>query len=210
MVATARLDIVQVSASDMANFSYLLYCPRRKVGAVVDPSFQPERLLAEAKKRGVTIETLFNTHGHRDHVAGNGVILAETGARLAAHPLDVEKADIPVFDNQTLSLGDGTLTVLHTPGHSPGSICLYTGDALLTGDTLFVTRVGRADLVGSDAKALYHSLRRLAGYPPATRIFPGHDYGPIPASTLEYEREHNPYLQCPDLASFIRLRLGES
>ncbi|BCA78497.1 hydroxyacylglutathione hydrolase family protein [Desulfuromonas sp. AOP6] len=210
MVTTAGLDIVQVSASDMDNFSYLLYCPTSKVGAAVDPSFWPERLLAEAKKRGVTIEILFNTHGHRDHVAGNAAILAETGARLAAHPLDVEAADIPVSDNQTFKLGEGALTVLHTPGHSPGSICLYTGDALLTGDTLFVTRVGRADLAGSDVEALYHSLRRLAGYPPGTRVFPGHDYGPVPASTLAYEQEHNPYLRCPDLASFIRLRLDVS
>jgi len=98
--------------------------------------------------------------------------------------------------------------VLHTPGHSPGHIVLHAPGALLTGDTLFVTRVGRADLPGSDPAALYHSLRRLAGFPGDTLVFPGHDYGPRPFSTIADERRHNPYLRCPDLASFLRLRLA--
>jgi len=80
--------------------------------------------------------------------------------------------------------------------------------ALLTGDTLFVTHVGRADLPGSDAEALYASLQRLAAFPADTLVFPGHDYGPMPVSSIAFEREHNPYLRCPDLASFLRLRLG--
>jgi glyoxylase-like metal-dependent hydrolase (beta-lactamase superfamily II) len=183
----------------MGNFSYLVFCPASGRGLGVDPSFAPENLLAAAAERGVTIDILVNTHGHRDHIAGNGHILEATGARLAAHPLDVASADIPLTEGSVLKVGEGTVEILHTPGHTPGS---------LTGDTLFVTCVGRADLAGSDPAALYRSLCRLAAFPPATRIYPGHDYGPRPVSSVAFEREHNPYLQCADLESFLRLRMG--
>ncbi len=105
-------------------------------------------------------------------------------------------------------MGQHLVQILHTPGHTPGSISLHAPGALITGDTLFVTFVGRADLPGSDPAALYRSLRRLADFPPQTRVYPGHDYGPQPVSTIAFERQHNPYLQCPDLESFLRLRLG--
>lgn len=207
-MSAVALEIIQLRAGEMANFSYLVYCPISGRGLGVDPSFAPETLLAAAAEHGVTLDILVNTHGHRDHIAGNGRILEATGARLAAHPLDVAGADIPLSDGSVLNVGEGAVTILHTPGHTPGSIVLHPPGALITGDTLFVTFVGRADLAGSDPEALYHSLRRLAAFPPDTRIYPGHDYGPRPVSTVAFEREHNPYLQCPDLASFLRLRLG--
>jgi glyoxylase-like metal-dependent hydrolase (beta-lactamase superfamily II) len=207
-VSAVALEIVQIRAGEMANFSYLVYCPRSLRGLAVDPSFAPENLLTAAAERGVAIDILVNTHGHRDHIAGNGRILEATGARLAAHPLDVAAADIPLADGSILNVGEGTVEILHTPGHTPGSIVLHPPGALLTGDTLFVTFVGRADLAGSDPEALYRSLCRLAAFPPDTRIYPGHDYGPRPVSTVAFEREHNPYLQCPDLESFLHLRMG--
>lgn len=207
-MSAVALEIVQVRAGEMENFSYLVYCPESGRGIGVDPSFAPEGLLAAAAERGVVLEVLVNTHGHRDHIAGNARILEATGARLAAHPLDVAGADIPLTEGSVLSVGEGTVEVLHTPGHTPGSIVLHPPGALITGDTLFVTFVGRADLAGSDPEALYRSLCRLAAFPPETRIYPGHDYGPRPVSTVAFERQHNPYLQCPDLASFLRLRMG--
>lgn len=202
------LEVVQVPAGEMANFSYLIFCPESRRGVAVDPSFGPEALLAAARERGVAIETLVNTHGHRDHVAGNERILVETGARLAAHPLDVPQADVRLEDGSELMVGEGRIQVLHTPGHTPGSIVLHPPGAVITGDTLFVTCVGRADLQGSDAPALYRSLLRLAALPPETCVYPGHDYGPQPTSTIGSERRNNPYLLCPDLESFLRLRLG--
>lgn len=207
-MSVVPLEIVQIRAGEMENFSYLVYCPESGRGIAVDPSFAPESLLAAAAERGVAIDILVNTHGHRDHIAGNGRILEATGARLAAHPLDVAGADIPLAEGSILSVGEAAVEILHTPGHTPGSIVLHPPGALITGDTLFVTCVGRADLTGSDPAALYHSLCRLAALPPETRIYPGHDYGPRPVSTVAFEREHNPYLQCPDLASFLRLRAG--
>jgi hydroxyacylglutathione hydrolase len=200
------LEIVQIRAGQMANFSYLLYCPISRRGAAVDPSFEPQRLLQEAAQRQVAIELLINTHGHGDHLAGNPVVLQATGARLAGHPADLPQADLPLEEGVVLAIGQERLQVLHTPGHSPGSITLHHPGALITGDTLFVTFVGRADLAGSDAEALYHSLRRLAAFPPETLVYPGHDYGPQPVSSIAFELAHNPFLAATDLADFLRLR----
>lgn len=202
------LQVVQVAAGEMANFSYLVYCPVTRRGLGVDPSFAPEALLEKARELDLTLELLVNTHGHRDHCAGNAEVIAATGAKLAGHPLDVPDVDLALEDGSRILLGEGAVDVLHTPGHTPGSITLHPPGALIAGDTLFVTRVGRADLPGSDVQALYQSLRRLASFPPETRVYPGHDYGPAPVSTIGYELAHNPFLQCPDLPSFIRLRLG--
>ncbi len=202
------LEIVQIRAGEMDNFSYLIFCPATRRGIGVDPSLAPENLLAVARERGIALEVLVNTHGHRDHTAGNQRIIRETGARLAGHPDDIPAADLPLGEGSVLPVGEGQVEILHTPGHTPGSLTLHAPGSLITGDTLFVTFVGRADLAGSDPAALYRSLRRLAAFPPETRIYPGHDYGPQPVSTVGFEREHNPYLQCPDLESFLRLRLG--
>jgi len=204
----APLEVVQIAAGRMDNFSYLVYCPATRRGIGVDPSLAPENLLAAVREHGVTLEVLVNTHGHNDHIAGNSTVLEATGAKLAAHPLDVPHADIPLAEGSMLSVGEGTVQVLHTPGHTPGSITLHPPGALITGDTLFVTRCGRADLAGSDPESLYRSLMRLAAFPPETKIYPGHDYGPLPNSTIAYELEHNAYLRCPDLESFLRLRMG--
>ncbi len=204
----SALEIVQIRSGQMENFSYLVLCPETRRGIGVDPSLAPENLLAEAQRRGVRLDLVVNTHGHRDHTGGNAQVLAATGARLAAHPADVPEADLALEEGSVIAVGHGEVTVLHTPGHSPGSIVLHPAGALITGDTLFVTRVGRADLPGSDPEALYRSLRRLAAFPDETTIYPGHDYGPRPVSSLAFEKANNPFLQCEDLESFIRLRMG--
>jgi glyoxylase-like metal-dependent hydrolase (beta-lactamase superfamily II) len=160
------------------------------------------------QSRGLTLEVLANTHGHRDHIAGNGEILKATAAKLAANPLDVPSAEIKLSEGSRLQIGLITIEVLHTPGHTPGSLVFNPPGALISGDTLFVTRCGRADFPGSDPASLYHSLLRLAAFPPETKVYPGHDYGPKPHSTIAFEREHNAYMQCPDLESFLKLRMG--
>ncbi len=202
------LEIVQIAAGQMDNFSYLVYCPETRRGLGVDPSLAPEKLLAKAEELGVSIDVLVNTHGHHDHVAGNEVVLKASGARLAGHPIDVPAADLQLTEGAQLEVGNGVVEVLHTPGHTPGSLTLNPPGALITGDTLFVTRVGRADFPGSDPEALYRSLQRLAAFGPETLVYPGHNYGPRPFSTIGFEKENNPFVQCADLAAFIKLRMG--
>lgn len=204
----ADLLIVQLDASQMNNYSYLIYCPETMQGAAVDPSMRPEVLIAEAELRGVTLSLLLNTHGHQDHIAGNPQIL-ETGAvKLAAHPIDLPNPDIPLAEGLKIPLGNGEIEVLYTPGHTPGSVVLKSGNQIITGDTLFVSRCGRADLPGSNVEDLYQSLQRLKKLPPETKVYPGHNYGPTPTSTIGWELENNDFLKCPDLPSFIMLRLG--
>ena len=202
------LEIVQIPASDMDNFSYLVFCPSTKEALAIDPSMRPERLLDKSRELGVHISLLANTHGHRDHVAGNQTIIDATTAKLAAHPLDVSPLDIELEDGAKLTVGNDQIDVIHTPGHSPGSLVFKTGNNLITGDTLFVSRCGRADLPGSNVNDMYYSLQRLKSLPADCFVYPGHDYGPKPVSTLRWELENNDYLKCPDLDSFIRLRMG--
>ena len=204
----SALKIIQIISSDMANFSYLIYCSETLHGAAVDPSLWPERLLDRAQKEGVTLKLLLNTHGHNDHIAGNRTIQDQTKAQLAAHPLDLADADIPLHDGTTLALGNSFIEVIQTPGHTLGSVVFKTDTSIITGDTLFVSRCGRADFPGSNPEDLYDSLQKLKKLPTTTQIFPGHDYGPTPTSTLEWELDNNDYLKCPDLASFIKLRMG--
>jgi glyoxylase-like metal-dependent hydrolase (beta-lactamase superfamily II) len=208
MVTETGLQVVQIPAGEMKNFAYLIYCPVSGEALAVDPSFGAAALLAEVEERGVKLKLVLNTHGHHDHLVGNKAVLAATGARLAAHPLAVAEADLLLAEGSIVTLGDTPIEVLYTPGHHPGHVCLHLPGALVTGDTLFVTRVGRADMVGSDPEALYHSLRRLAEFPGETLVYPGHDYGPQPVSTIAYERQHNPFMRCEDLDSFLRLRMG--
>jgi hydroxyacylglutathione hydrolase len=204
----AELEVVQISLSKVDNFSYLIYCPSTNEAVGVDPSVEPERMLAEVEQRGLRLIALLNTHGHMDHIAGNPKILESADIPLAAHPDDVPDADIHLQEASMINLGQGCINVLHTPGHTPGGVVFSTGNAVVTGDTLFVSRCGRADLAGSNVEDLYKSLQRLKQLPPETKVFPGHDYGPQPNSTIGWELENNDFIRCPDLESFIKLRMG--
>jgi glyoxylase-like metal-dependent hydrolase (beta-lactamase superfamily II) len=207
-MTVGKLEIIQIPAGEMANFAYLLYCPATRQGMAVDPSLEPQRLLDAIRQHQVNLTWLVNTHGHRDHISGNALILKATGAKLAAHPLAGVRVDKTLGEGDVLMIGEIPVKILHTPGHTPADIALNPPGALVTGDTLFVTKVGRADMPGSNPAAMYHSLQRLADFPGETLVLPGHDYGPQPYSTIEFERQHNPYLRCPDLESFLALRMG--
>ncbi|PNU21755.1 hydroxyacylglutathione hydrolase [Geothermobacter hydrogeniphilus] len=203
-----NFEILQLPVGRSDNFTYLVWCPETREAMVVDPGFAPELLLEAAAERGLDIRILANTHGHRDHIAGNNAIHSATGAVLTAHPSDIPHAQQPLGNGSLIILGNGRIESLHTPGHTPGSVIFRVGDAIITGDTLFVSRCGRADLPGGDVKRLYHSLQRIKQLPPETLVYPGHDYGPTPTSTLAWELENNAFLNCPDLYSFIELRMG--
>jgi glyoxylase-like metal-dependent hydrolase (beta-lactamase superfamily II) len=147
-----------------------------------------------AEKEGLEIVTIVNTHGHGDHTAGNAGLKALTGARVHIHELDGDRyagADVLLSAEETLQLGDITFDVIHTPGHTPGGICLHAAGNLFTGDTLFVGDSGRTDLAGGDRPTLGKSIRRLMKLPDHTVVWPGHDYGPTPSSTIGWEKRNN-------------------
>lgn len=195
----------QLQVGPLQNFCYLVGDRASGEAVVVDPHGEIDRLLARADAHGLRIQYILNTHTHWDHVAGNVELKERTGARVVTHPSGRVGRDLEVEDGDTIPVGSLVLRVLHTPGHSPDSVCLLTDNKLLTGDTLFVGECGRADLPGGDAEALYHSLFRVLGrLDDDVEVYPGHDYGPTPSSTLGRERATNYTLQPRTREEFVR------
>ena len=186
--------IRQLKLGGMDNFSYLVGCEKTLQAVVIDPGANVKRILSEAERQKLKIAFIVNTHGHADHTAGCAELKRLTGARVIIHALEadaVPDADILWADESELKVGELTFNVLHTPGHTPGGICLYAEGNLFTGDTLFVGDSGRTDLPGGHRPTLAASIRRLMQLPDATVVWPGHDYGPTKSSTLGWEKRHN-------------------
>jgi glyoxylase-like metal-dependent hydrolase (beta-lactamase superfamily II) len=186
--------IKQISIGYMDNFSYLIGCESTRQALVIDPGPDADRFVAQAEKENLEIVTIVNTHGHGDHTAGNAALKERTGALVVIHELDSDRypaADVLLSNEKTLQLGDIIFDVIHTPGHTRGGICLHAQGNLFTGDTLFVGDSGRTDLAGGDRPTLGKSIRRLMQLPDETVVWPGHDYGPTPSSTLGWEKRNN-------------------
>lgn len=196
----------QVRTGGDRNLGYLAADGPGGRGVLVDPSYAPEKLLAEAAELHVTIDYIFITHGHGDHSAGVSAAERATGRKRLfwgdVHP----ETGIQIAHGTRFPLGELEVEILHTPGHTSDSISLLTGDALFTGDTLFVGKVGGTDF-GAGARKQFDSLRRIIlALPDETRVFPGHDYGAAPVSTIGEERRTNPFLQRRDFAAFLDLK----
>ncbi len=185
--------IRQLEVGSMDNFCYLLGCAETRQAMVIDPGGDVDQILSAARSENLTIKIIVNTHGHGDHTAGSAALKARTGARILIHAADAGRieADGHLSDGDRLRVGTLLVEVIHTPGHTPGGVCLYAGGHLFTGDTLFVGDSGRTDLPGGDRPALGASIRRLMELPEDTVVWPGHDYGPTPSSTLAWEKRHN-------------------
>ena len=186
--------IKQIAIGYMDNFSYIIGCENTRQALVIDPGSNVDQIVSIARKEGLEIVTIVNTHGHGDHTAGNAALKERTGARVIIHELDGDRypaADVLLSNEETLQLGDIALDVIHTPGHTPGGICLHARGNLFTGDTLFVADSGRTDLAGGDRPTLGKSIRRLMELPDDTVVWPGHDYGPTPSSTIGWEKRNN-------------------
>ena len=186
--------IKQLEMGPIDNFSYLIGCEETRKALVIDPGTNVEKIIAEADEAGLEIEMILNTHGHGDHTTGNASLKGRTGARIVIHELDAggfPEADLHLADETTLHVGAITFDVIHTPGHTPGGICLYAQGNLFTGDTLFVGDSGRTDLPGGHRPTLGASIRRLMRLPDETTLWPGHDYGPTPSSTIGWEKRNN-------------------
>ena len=203
-----QLIFEQIRTGGDRNFAYLLGDRQAGRGVLIDPSYAPEVVVQRAVDQGLTVTHVVNTHGHADHTEGNAVAVELTGAPVAAHPGAPETPDVALADDQTLEVGTFGLRCLHTPGHCPDHIVLSepTARLLVTGDLLFVGKVGGAK-TEDDARVEWASLQRvLETIPDDATVWPGHDYGARPSSTIGLERRTNPFLGCADLAAFLRLR----
>ncbi|MFH1045412.1 MAG: MBL fold metallo-hydrolase [Candidatus Omnitrophota bacterium] len=186
---------------------YIVGCARTQEALVIDPGDEPEKIKRALKKHALKAIQVLNTHGHIDHIGQDTAF----GVGIAIHRLDADFLNNPQLnlstlvginftplkpavlfeDGQKVAVGDITLEVVHTPGHTPGSICLYMEGICFTGDTLFAQGVGRTDFSYSSEKALLLSIRkRLMTLPDETVIYPGHGS----ASTIGIEKKSNPFL----------------
>ena len=189
----------------MDNFSYIIADEVSKEAAVVDSSYNEaaiERLLLE---QGFKLRYLINTHEHSDHTAGNLKLRQKFHAKVVAHRESTRSHDIEVDDGSILTVGSIPMKFLHTPGHSPDSICVVVDrQKLLTGDTLFVGECGRTDMPGGNAGDLYDSLfNKLMKLDSGIEVYPGHDYGSSASSTIDRERRTNYVLKPRSKAEFV-------
>lgn len=169
--------------------------------AVIDPGYEPETILSFLRRKSLTLDAILLTHGHFDHVGGVRALAAETDCKVYLH--EVELSMPPMMTAGTLyytdTYGDGdTVTaaglsvhVLHTPGHTPGSVCLIAEDTMFSGDTLFAGSCGRTDLPGGSWQDILGSLKRLAALETDYTVLPGHGE----STSLAREKRYNPYMK---------------
>lgn len=196
--------------------TYLVVCPHTRETVIIDPAGEEYKLLALIKTEGFKVKYILNTHGHSDHVLGNPKLKEVLNVPVCMHEADdrffsdqevreksskelglppPDPADIRLKDEDIVEVGTLKVKVIHTPGHTPGSVCYLVDGNLFCGDTLFVGAVGRTDLIGGSLETLLESLeKRLIALPKETIVWPGHDYGDTPTSTMGREMEENPYI----------------
>jgi len=208
------LKIKTLSSSLMGNNVAILYDDATRRTVIIDPSFEPENILAFVQDNALSMEMIMCTHGHFDHFAGLAYLLANLAPKpeVALHkddlalwragggavhfriPIDIPAdPDVYLTDEQTIQLGEGEIQIRHTPGHTPGSVVFYIKvlDVTLVGDLIFHQGIGRTDLDGGNFEVLKTSIKtKIFTLPPQTMLIPGH--GPI--TTVESEMRLNPYV----------------
>ena len=199
------MKIQALQVGSIGTNCYILCDEAAKVCAVIDPGAEPELILSAAEKLDCTVDKILLTHGHYDHTTAvpelhQALPQAEiyihkadaNGAGSRLFPLAGQIPDLKFYDEgDALTLGELTIQVLHTPGHSKGSVTLKVGDVLFCGDTLFAGSCGRTDLAGGSYDEIMVSLKKLGQLPGDYHVCPGHDV----TSTLERERRSNPFLR---------------
>ena len=186
------------------NFSYIIADESSREAAVVDSSYNADELIKIIKTEKFQLKYVINTHGHSDHTAGNTELVSIFGAKLVAHNQSKTPHDISVDEGDELSVGNISIKIIYTPGHTADSICLLANNQkLITGDTLFVGECGRTDFPGGNTKSMYESLNRLQELNENIEVYPGHDYGLKQSSTIGDEKKSNYTLQPRSLKEFI-------
>jgi len=212
----SRLIIKQIPAGPFQVLTYLVACPQSRDAVIIDPAGDEDKILAVIQTENLRVKYILNTHGHSDHVLGNHKLKSLLNVPVCMHEADdtfftdpdireisaqelgltpADPADIRLRDKDILEVGTLRIEVIHTPGHTPGSVCYLVGENLFSGDTLFVGAAGRTDLVGGSLDTLIESIeKKLIVLPKQTIVWPGHDYGESPTSTIGREMEENPYI----------------
>jgi glyoxylase-like metal-dependent hydrolase (beta-lactamase superfamily II) len=179
---------------------YIVHAEGSNSCVVIDPGYDANTILGRAALLGLEVEAILLTHGHFDHVGAVAALVADTDCRVF---LKEEELSLPaamtagplfytdLYEGGSLTIAGMDIRILHTPGHTPGSVCLLIGDAMFSGDTLFAGSMGRCDFPGSNLMDMRQSLKKLRALPGDYRVFPGH----AEATTLEFERKTNPYLR---------------
>jgi hydroxyacylglutathione hydrolase len=212
------LYVRQLKLGPMENFVYLVGAEGAPEVVVVDPAWDVPGIEAALKEDGKRLVAAFVSHCHGDHINGLPQLLERHDVPVWAQAQEVAFSEdlrrlagdalVPLAPGDSVEVGPARFRCLHTPGHTPGSHCLWAEDALVSGDTLFINGCGRCDLRGGDPAAMYRSLSQvLMALPDDTRLLPGHDYGDVPHAPLGEVRRHNPYFAFPDVASFVAFRM---
>ena len=207
----SRLYLKQLELGPMQNFVYLIGDTHSREAAVVDPGWEVKQILSVVQQEGYQLTKAFVTHHHFDHVGGLKELLNAVDVPIYVHRDDaaflrLERGTIkPVEGGEIVTVGEVPVTLMHTPGHTPGSQCLLVNGHLLSGDTLFIRACGRWDLPGGDPALLHQSLMRLKALDETTVLCPGHNYAEEPTSTIAEEKQRNPFLQPANVQEFLRL-----
>lgn len=204
--------VKRIPAGIYAANCYILYSEKEREGIIVDPGGDVEDIVKFVKENDIDIKNIVLTHGHGDHIGGVKELKDELQVDLLIHEADVEmlkddnknlssimaigsieiSPDGFLSDGDIVEFGDVKLSVIHTPGHTLGGICLFADDKLISGDTLFKGSIGRTDLEGGDYESILNSIReKLLVLPDHTIVYPGHG----PETTIEYEKNNNPFLK---------------
>lgn len=205
----------QIKVGLMQNFSYIIGDEETKDAAVVDTGWEIDKLIDISNKEKLKIKKIILTHSHYDHTQKTNELAEKTNAAVYFHEDDyneiktaIKNPNIKVIklkNNDEISIGNIKIKIIHTPGHSPGAICLLFQNKLITGDTLFVNAIGRTDLPGGNAIKLFESLQKLKKLKDDVEVYPGHDYGEIPFSTIGGEKKTNPYFMCETKEQFLNM-----
>lgn len=196
----------QIAVGNMQNFTYVVEDEDTSEAIVIDPSWDLDEIMRVVQKNNLKIKYIVNTHHHFDHTIGNDTMKKETGAPVLQYNTSTITHDVDVLDGEKIKFGNSELTVIHTPGHSKDSMCLVGDGKIFSGDTLFVGTCGRVDLPGGDARELYHSLVNILRKMDDNLVmYPGHNYGSTPTSTLGMQKKMNFVMQPRTEAEFLEL-----